>query len=86
MNAKGIFILIFLALSVTGIAQTRPQLVERCGTTKYETFQQQLNPDRERNQQFENWMLEKLTTKRFQNQRTEGTQSVYTIPVVVHVI
>ncbi len=86
MNAKGIFILIFLALSVTGIAQTRPQLVERCGTTKYETFQQQLNPARERNQQFENWMLEKLTTKRFQNQRTEGTQSVYTIPVVVHVI
>jgi hypothetical protein len=31
-------------------------------------------------------LQEKLTTKRFGNQRTEGTQSVYTIPVVVHVI
>lgn len=87
MNAKGLFtILFFLALSVVGIAQPRPQTIERCGTTKYETLQQQLNPNRERNQQFENWIQEKLTTKRFGNQRTEGTQSIYTIPVVVHVI
>lgn len=87
MNAKGIFTILFiLALSVIGFAQPRPQTIERCGTTKYETLQQQLNPNRERNQQFENWIQEKLSSKRFENQRTEGTQSVYTIPVVVHVI
>jgi|JI10StandDraft_1071094.scaffolds.fasta_scaffold00638_4 hypothetical protein len=87
MKAKGIFtILFFLVLSATGIAQPLSQTIERCGTTKYETLQQQLNPNRERNPQFEIWLQEKLTTKRFGNQRTEGTQSVYTIPVVVHVI
>jgi hypothetical protein len=88
MYVRGLFFnLLFLTLWVNGIAQTsRPPLLERCGTTKYETLQFQLNPNRERSPQFENWLQQKLSTKRFQNQRTSGTQAVYTIPIVVHVI
>lgn len=83
MYLKGsCLILFFLALPALGIAQP----IERCGTTKYETLQLQLNPNRERSPQFENWLQQKLSAKRFQNQRTTGTQSIYTIPVVVHVI
>ncbi|MBX2917146.1 MAG: choice-of-anchor J domain-containing protein [Cyclobacteriaceae bacterium] len=86
MFTKGL-ILFFVLASLAGTAQTsRAPMLERCGTTKYETLQLQLNPNRERNRQFENWIQQKLETKRFGNQRTEGTQSVYTIPVVVHVI
>ncbi len=80
---KGLCLILFiLALPAMGIAQP----IERCGTTKYETLQLQLNPNRERSPQFENWVLQKLSAKRFQNQRTTGTQSLYTIPVVVHII
>lgn len=86
MVTKGLF-LFFVLASLAGTAQTsRTPMLERCGTTKYETLQLQLNPNRERNLQFENWIQQKLQTQRFGNQRTEGTQSVYTIPVVVHVI
>lgn len=86
MCTRGLM-LFFVLASFASTAQTlRPPLLERCGSTKYETLQLQLNPNRERNQQFENWIQQKLTTKRFENQRTQGTQSVYTIPVVVHVI
>lgn len=86
MCTRGL-ILFFVLASFASTAQTlRPPLLERCGTTKYETLQLQLNPNREGNPRFENWMQQKLTTKRFENQRTQGTQSVYTIPVVVHVI
>ncbi|MCW5912691.1 MAG: hypothetical protein KIT62_16600, partial [Cyclobacteriaceae bacterium] len=81
MHAKGLTTIIFLlVLTVCGFSQAP----ERCGTTRYETLQQQLNPNRERSQQFENWMLQKLITRRFQNQRT--TSATYTIPVVVHII
>jgi len=87
MFKKGRFILLLMLASTIASAQTsRSLVIERCGTTKYETLQQQLNPNRERNPQFENWIQQKLDTKRFGNQRTEGTQSVYTIPVVVHII
>ncbi|MBN8579002.1 MAG: choice-of-anchor J domain-containing protein [Cytophagales bacterium] len=81
---KGFFsLLFFLALTLSGLAQ----VVERCGTTKYETLQLQLNPTRERSPQFENWLQQRLSSKRLRNQRTEGTQSTtYTIPVVVHII
>jgi hypothetical protein len=83
MYVKGLCLILFiLALPAMGIAQP----IERCGTTKYETLQLQLNPNRERSPQFENWVLQKLSAKRFQNQRTTGTQSLYTIPVVVHII
>lgn len=86
MFTKGLF-LFFVLASLAGTAQTsRTPMLERCGTTKYETLQLQLNPNRERNPQFEKWIQDKLSTKRFGNQRTAGTQSVYTIPVVVHVI
>ncbi|MBX2894467.1 MAG: choice-of-anchor J domain-containing protein [Cyclobacteriaceae bacterium] len=86
MFTRGL-VFFFLLTSFAGAAQTsRPPLLERCGTTKYETLQLQLNPNRERNTQFENWMQQKLTTKRFENQRTHGTQTSYTIPVVVHII
>jgi len=50
MYVKGLCLILFiLALPAMGIAQP----IERCGTTKYETLQLQLNPNRERSPQFE---------------------------------
>jgi len=60
---------------------------ERCGTVQVEELRRQKNPRLENDQQFENWLQQKIAQRPMQTQRTQGTENVtYSIPVVVHVI
>jgi hypothetical protein len=73
------------ALLISALSITHAQ--ERCGTVKYEELRQLKNPKLEKTQQFENWLSNKISQPKLQQQRTQGTQTAtYVIPVVVHII
>jgi hypothetical protein len=73
------------ALLISALSITHAQ--ERCGTVKYEELRQLKNPNLEKTQQFENWLSNKISQPKLQQQRTQGTQTAtYVIPVVVHII
>jgi len=77
-------IFISALLIVTSIS-VRAQ--ERCATVQVEELRHQKNPRLENDQQFENWLQQKIAQRPMQMQRAQGTQNVtYSIPVVVHVI
>ena len=60
---------------------------ERCGTVNYEKMRKQLHPNLESTDQFEQWMKTKLGQQKLTRMGSDRTQStVYTIPVVVHVV
>jgi hypothetical protein len=60
---------------------------ERCATVQVEELRHQKNPRLETDQQFENWLQQKIAQRPMQMQRAQGTANVtYSIPVVVHVI
>lgn len=73
------------ALLISAYNSTHAQ--ERCGTVKYEELRLLKNPNLEKTQQFENWLSNKISQPKLQQQRTQGTQTAtYVIPVVVHII
>lgn len=60
---------------------------QRCATVEYQQLRQKVNPQLEREAEFENWLQQQLTERKKSNSnslREEAT--VVTIPVVVHVI
>ncbi len=60
---------------------------ERCATVQVEELRHQKNPHLENDQQFENWLQQKMAQRPMQMQRAQGTENAtYSIPVVVHVI
>lgn len=60
------------------------QEINRCLTTEYENLRQSKSPRRETPAQFEQWIQSRVTNRLKNNGATLA--SVYTIPVVVHVI
>ncbi|MBL7871361.1 MAG: choice-of-anchor J domain-containing protein [Cyclobacteriaceae bacterium] len=73
------------ALLISAYSNTHAQ--DRCGTVQYEELRHQKNPNLEKSQQFENWLNNKISQPKLQQQRTEGTEAAtYVIPVVVHII
>ncbi len=60
---------------------------EKCGTVEYEKIRRQHNPNLENSEQFEKWMLTKVSQIKLKNFSTNRLQTTtYTIPVVVHII
>lgn len=82
MRLQIIFISALLMVRVvTSLAQ------ERCGTVQVEEMRHQKNPRLENDQQFENWLQQKIAQRPMEMQRAQGSESTtYSIPVVVHVI
>lgn len=60
--------------------------VVRCATTEYESLLQKRNPQRPNQQQFEEWLAPKVAAAKARRQQNRNTNTVVTIPVVVHVI
>ena len=60
----------------------------RCSTTEYEDYLLKKNPKRLSAIQFENWIAPIIATEKQKNKnnKTQQTQVVYNIPVVIHVI
>ncbi len=60
----------------------------RCSTTEYEDYLLKKNPKRLSAVQFENWIAPIIAIEREKrkNNKTQQTQVVYNIPVVIHVI
>ena len=60
----------------------------RCSTTEYEDYLLKQNPKRLSAIQFENWIAPIIATEKQKNKnnKTQQTQVVYNIPVVIHVI
>ncbi|OYQ43242.1 T9SS type A sorting domain-containing protein [Flavobacterium aurantiibacter] len=59
----------------------------RCASTEYETSLQQKYSTRATEEAFENWMSAKIRERQATGNRSaQSTNTVYTIPVVVHVI
>lgn len=76
-----------------GNAQTKParqfgQVSSPCGSTEYENLLLQKEPSRKGTEQFEQWLAPKVTSARSKRlqKNGNGTNEVFTIPVVVHVI
>ena len=81
---KTYFFIFFAVLWVSPFLSTAQ---ERCGTVTYEKLRRQLHPNLESTDQFEQWMKAKLGQLKLKPSGSDRTQStVYTIPVVVHVI
>ncbi len=68
------------------LASLRIHSQDRCATVQVEELRHEKNPRLEKSQQFENWLQQKLAQRPMGAQRTQGTQTTYSIPVVVHVI
>ncbi|AXG73441.1 T9SS C-terminal target domain-containing protein [Flavobacterium arcticum] len=64
--------------------------IKRCGTTEYETLLQQKNPKRATTEKFEQWLAPKVNAIKAQRLASTvtplSTNTVVTIPVVIHVI
>jgi hypothetical protein len=59
---------------------------ERCSFIPYEKWRKLKNPKLESPDAFENWIKQKITQRQMGAHRTGETKSIYTIPVVVHII
>ncbi len=57
---------------------------ERCSTTKYELIRRSKRPARETPEQFEQWMQSRIASQAIN--QLPSTASLYTIPVVVHIL
>ncbi|MEL6698688.1 MAG: M43 family zinc metalloprotease [Bacteroidota bacterium] len=57
--------------------------IERCGTEVWENERQTLNPLLETREEFEQWLMVK---KKEQQEANRATSSIYTIPVIIHVV
>ncbi|MCW4468645.1 M43 family zinc metalloprotease [Flavobacterium sp. MFBS3-15] len=90
---KGMLFLSAL-LSVGVLAQERQQTPKQfgpppqCGTTEYETYLQQRNPNRSTTGQFEQWLAPKVNAIKNNRLRRNGntTDNNVQIPVVVHIV
>jgi hypothetical protein len=72
---------VLIAILVMTISAFAQKTVRDCGTTDYMQQQLQLDPTYKQNlQQLEDY------TKKFAAENPQGTRTVYTIPVVVHVV
>jgi len=60
--------------------------VLKCVTPEYELYLQDLNGNRSREKEFERWLDQNKRGMRLLRQQAQGSSSVITIPVVVHVI
>jgi hypothetical protein len=78
--ARFIIMLFFIGSSFPLYSQ------DRCSIIEYEKWRKSRNPKLESNDAFENWMKQRISVRRMEAQRTEDIQSIYTIPVVVHII
>ena len=60
----------------------------RCSTVEYEKYLSKKDPKRLSQDQFENWIAPIIATEKQKNKnnKTQQTQVVYNIPVVIHVI
>ena len=60
----------------------------RCSTTEYESYLKKKNPKRLSAVQFENWIapIIAIEKEKRKNNKTQQTQVVYNIPVVIHII
>ena len=85
ISSKSTFFILF-ALFFGSVIHSAAQ--ERCGTVAYEKLRNQLHPNRETTDQFEQWMKVKLGQLKLSKLGTgdRAQSTVYTIPVVVHVI
>lgn len=62
-------------------------IAQRCATVEYQKLRQQTNPKLESEGEFEGWLKQKIEEHRHISHSTSREQAtVYTIPVVVHVI
>ncbi|MEK6781576.1 MAG: M43 family zinc metalloprotease [Bacteroidota bacterium] len=78
---KIVVVLIILSTVLTVSAQ------ERCATVEYKKLQQQNNPKHESEDQFEEWIQQKLIEHKSKSNNSERTNSSPSIiPVVVHII
>ncbi|MBY8962900.1 T9SS type A sorting domain-containing protein [Flavobacterium sp. D11R37] len=59
----------------------------RCVTTEYEEYLQENSPERATNDEFEQWIAQKITARKTKSAATgQSTTEVITIPIVVHVV
>lgn len=58
----------------------------RCATTEYEEYLRTQSPNRQTTEEFEAWIAPKIQEILQQRNISHGTDNVYSIPVVVHVI
>lgn len=58
----------------------------RCATTEYSAYMKELNPKMETNEEFENWMAQKIKEQNELSQVASQVGGIIYIPVVVHVI
>ncbi len=58
----------------------------RCATDEYEAMLQAQNPNRQTREQFEEWLAPKIAQIKADKAAGRNVQTVYNIPVVIHVI
>ncbi|TBX65964.1 T9SS type A sorting domain-containing protein [Flavobacterium silvisoli] len=81
---------LFFLTTILTQAQEFPKLkasptgVVRCATVENEALLRSKFPDRETTEEFENWMAEKIAESK--ENTVESTNSIITIPVVVHIL
>ncbi|MES2543889.1 MAG: Calx-beta domain-containing protein [Bacteroidota bacterium] len=63
-----------------------PDGVVRCATDQYEAMLQRQNPDRQTREEFEAWLAPKIAQIKADKAAGRNVQTVYNIPVVIHVI
>ncbi len=99
---KTVFLLTALTITIISNAQQKQAKKPRafgkninteikpCGTTEYEALLQQKNPKRASTEKFEQWLAPKVSAVKAQRLAStatpQSTNTVVTIPVVVHVI
>lgn len=55
----------------------------RCASTEYEAYIQEMYPERQTNEEFENWLAPKI--QEIQAQRAAGPTVLQTIPIIFHI-
>lgn len=85
-TTKSLFIAGFL-LCISTVLQS-PLYAQRCATVEYQKIRQQKHPHLHSEEEFENWLKKKIEERKAVLEKgvTREEATVYTIPVVVHVI
>ncbi len=78
---------VVVILTLTIVIGSFPLIAqERCSTMEFEKYLHQINPKRESTQQFESWIRKRKSEINLRALTNRTSATVYTLPVVVHVI
>lgn len=90
ITTKSFFLLLFYFVSSTMLGQFKQELIQgghvRCLTTENEEALRSKYPNRPTTEEFENWLAPKIAQIRADRAAGKNIQTVYNIPVVIHII